>query len=483
MIPILGFLPDSDPTQPGAIVDCSEVIGCDVGMKGAPSSVDAGLPALADECRGGAITRNLSANRRLLAGSATKLYEATATTWNDVSRVGDYVLGADDRWSFAQFGNTSLASTLTAPIQSSVSGSFADIAGAPQAKIIESVKGFVIAFHTSEGTYGDSPDRWWCCALYDETDWTPDVSTQCTTGRLIEGGGPITAARRLGDDVVVYKNRALFLGRYAGAPEVWNFTQVASEVGCVGIDAIVDIGVAHVFVGEDDIYIYDGVRPQSIASGKVRQWYVDNRDPTYAYRTRILWDRQNSLVWIFYPSASGGGAVDAGLVYHTKTARWGVVARNVEAAVNYISPSITYDSGSPLITTYDASPAIPYDSPFWVAGAETPAVFQTDHKIYTLSGATGASSFTVGDFGDESEYTMCDSFKVRYKRAPTSATVTGYTKNDGGAVTLTTASSAARDDGAFDVRQTGRWHRFKIDAVGQHEFMAIRPNLKPAGGR
>jgi hypothetical protein len=482
MIPVIGFVPDQDPTLPGALVECDEVIPSDVGMKGAPTPVDVGLPALADECRGAAIARNLSGNKRLLAGTETALYDASATSWNDVS-AATYALGADDRWSFCQFGDATIAATISQPIQRSVSGAFAAITNAPKAEMVESVKGFVIAFHTNETNFGDSPDRWWCSALYDETDWTPSVSTQCTTGRLVEGGGPITAARRLGDDIVVYKGRAMFLGRYAGAPEVWSFTQVASEVGCVGQEAIVDIGVAHVFVGEDDIYIYDGVRPQSIASGQVRQWFVDNRDPTYAYRTRVLWDRQNSLVWIFYPSASGDGAVDAGLVYHTKKARWGVVARDVEAAVNYISPSITYDSGTPLVTTYDASPSIPYDSPFWVAGTETPAIFQTDHAIYTLSGTTGQSSFTVGDFGDEDEFTMCDSFKVRYKRRPESATCTGYTKNDGGQQTLTTVSTASRDDASFDMRQTGRWHRFKVTSQGAHEFMAIRANTKVVGTR
>jgi hypothetical protein len=127
-----------------------------------------------------------------------------------------YNLGADDRWSFCQFGNAGLAAAITDTIQRSTSGTFTSIAGAPKAEIIDSVLGFVMALHTNESTYGDSPDRWWCSALYDETSWTANVSTQATTGRLIEGAGKFTAGARLGDDFIAYKQRALFLGALLG---------------------------------------------------------------------------------------------------------------------------------------------------------------------------------------------------------------------------------------------------------------------------
>ena len=282
MISLLGFTPDLDPATPGAVSDCEQVIPSEIGMKAAPAAVSVGLAALASECRGAVVTRNLSGNRRLLAGTASKLYEAGTTAWTDVSSsTAGYTLGTDDRWSFCQFGNAAIAATITTKIERSTSGAFSAITAAPKAQLVESVLGFVVAAHTDESTYGDSPDRWWCCAYLDETDWTPSVATQATTGRLIEGGGKITAWKRLGDDIVAYKQRALFLGRYAGPPEVWRFTQITSDIGCVGQDAVINIGNAHIMVGEDDIYSYDGVRPVPISQG-VRQWFIYNRDPVYS---------------------------------------------------------------------------------------------------------------------------------------------------------------------------------------------------------
>lgn len=479
---ISGFLPDSDPTPPGAIVDCERLIPTEIGMKPAPSAVSVGLPALASDVRGAFLGRNLAGVRRVLAGTGSGIYQAGSSSWTDVSAVGGYTLGLDDRWSFAQFGDAALAASLSVPIQRSTAGAFAAISGAPKAKILVSLLGFVLAFHTDETTYSDSPDRWWCSALLDETDWTPSISTQCTTGRLVESGGAFTAAARLGDDVIAYKQRAMWVGRYVGAPEVWNFRQVSGEVGCVGSEALADTGSAHIFVGIDDIYLFDGVRPQSIAQGQVREWYVANRDPINAYKTRVLWDRQSSLAWIFFASIRGGGAVDSGLVYHVRTGKWGRCDMGVEAVLGYASPAVTYDGGTPLVTDYDSGPAIPFDSPYWTEGQELIAVFDASHTLKTLSGSAESSSFTTGDFGDEDAYTLCDALKVRFKRGPTSASATGYTKTDLGE-TVQQASSAIRDDGAFDLRQTARWHRFKVEMTGDAEILGIRPRLKVAGRR
>jgi hypothetical protein len=482
VIPLLGFTPDLDPTTPGCILECDEIIPSDIGMKAAPASASVGLAALSAACKGAATLRNLSGTRRLIAGTGTRLYESNSTAWTDVSSA-TYNLGADDRWSFCQFGDAGLAAAITDTIQRSTSGTFTSIAGAPKAEIIDSVLGFVMALHTNESTYGDSPDRWWCSALYDETSWTANVSTQATTGRLIEGAGKFTAGARLGDDFIAYKQRALFLGRYSGAPEVWHWTQISSEIGCVGKTALANTGVMHLFVGEDDIYLYDGVRPQSIADGQVRRWFTTNRDPAYAYRTQVLWDRQNSLAYFFFASTTSAGVIDQGLVYHTKRQRWGLITRNIEAVVNYVSPAITYDAGSPLVTTYDAGPTIPFDSPFWVSASETPAVFETDHIVKTLSGTPGTSTFTTGDWGDEDQETSVDQVKLRFKQSPTSATCTGYVKAELGATMVTASATATLDDGGFDLRQTDQWHRFAFSVVGSTEFSAIRPHLIPAGRR
>ncbi|MDE2102842.1 MAG: hypothetical protein KGL39_36700, partial [Patescibacteria group bacterium] len=167
-----GFTPDADTTQPGILTDCTNFIPYEKGMKGAPSLVTpSSVPALAAACNGSAIVTKLDDSRRVFAGTTTALYELSGGSWTAVTRgTGAYTGGSDTRWSFAQFGDATLAADLTDTIQrSNGSGAFADIATAPKAKIIFSVGAFVMALNTVDGTYGTSPDRWWCCASSDDT--------------------------------------------------------------------------------------------------------------------------------------------------------------------------------------------------------------------------------------------------------------------------------------------------------------------------
>lgn len=424
--------------------------------------------------------RNLSGTTRLIAGTASNLYEAGSPSWTSVA--SGLTLGSDDRWSFAQFGDASLAATITAKIKRSTSGAFSEIASAPKAKVIESVLGFVMALNTEDATYGTSPDRWWCSAYGDDTDWTPSVATQATTGRLVEGAGPITAGKRLGDDVVAYKGRAMFLGRYVGPPVGWRWQMISNEVGCVGQDAVLNIGTAHLFVGTDDIYVFDGIRPVSIAAGKVREHFVGSVDSVYKYRTQMLWDKRNALAWIFYPSANSGGVCDRALAYHVPTGRWGISPFTIEATVNYVSPGVTYDTGAPWLTTYDDSPAVPYDSPLWSTSAESPATVESDHKIKSISGVAGDTTFTTGHFGDEDAFTFCDSLKVRYIAQPATSSAAGIYLDEIGA-TQVSGESDVKEDGKYDMRQTGRWHWFQVENTGSWEATAVRPRLKKAGYR
>lgn len=480
MIPLVGFSPDSDPTAPGVITECWHVIPYESGLKSAATPVSVGMPALAADTRGGVITRDLAGNRRLIVGTTTSLYDGGATTWTDVSRATAYVLGVDDRWSFIQFGNSTLAATPIAVIQRSTGGVFADLT-APRARVLEQSLGFILAFGTNEATYGDSPDRWWCSAYYDETNWTPAVSTQCTTGRLVSASGPITAARRFGDDVIAYKTRGIFIGRYQGPPVVWQFYQVSYDVGCVGIDAVVDTPIGHVFVGDDDIYVFDGTVPRSLGTGSVKTWFNAQCNPTYRYRTRVLWDRAAGLVRIYFCMGSSTDN-NACLVYNIVSQKWGCDDNTVQTVLNYISPSVSYDGGSSIVTTYDAGPMIPYDSAFWLSGSQVPAVIGADRVLKTLTGVAGSSAFKTGDMGDDEGEADCTQLRVRYVQTPTTATATGYVREQGGGA-VTGGSAIGTSDGKFDLRQSGRFHAFRVDMTGDAKFTAIRPRMQPAGVR
>lgn len=485
MIPLLGFTPDATPETPGVILACSNVIPTERGIAAAPSGVaPAAVGPLPADCRGAATLTRLDGSRRLIAGTAAGLYElATDATWDDVSRSGGYTGAVEGGWQLWQFGDDTIASDGVAPIQRSTGTDFADIAGAPVAQVLCTSNNFVLGFNTSDAGYGVSPDRWWCSALLDASDWAPDVSTQCTTGRLVSVPGEIIAALPFGAQVVAYKTGGMYLGSYVGAPVVWQWDQIPGDQGCAGPDAVCDVRLAgapaaHVFVGSDaNIYLFAGAQAVSIATGKVRRFFAEDSSPNYRYKTICQFDRQTNRVWIFYPSRFSS-TPDSALVYHMETQRWGHVQIAVNAAMNYISPGYGIDD-LPTVGSEIDDITIPFDSQYWLAGGRALSVF-SGGQLQAMVGASSGCSITTGDVGDDDQYSTLRSIRARFLRAPSAGGGQVYQKANsgenaaaGGAMSLTGSR--------WDVMQSARWHSARLDMTGDCELNALRFDLVPDG--
>jgi hypothetical protein len=479
LIPLTGFAPDLDPSLPGIITDCSMMLPTIRGYKGAASLVSLGFPALSAACNGAALCIKLDASSRMFAGTATKIYETGTASWTDVSGAV-YTGGADSVWRFAQHGNITYAVNRADAMQSSTAGAFAAVAGAPKATVIEFVAGFVFVAATVEATYGDQSDRWWCSAYLDGTDWTPSVATQCTTGRLVDVSGDIKALRKLGSDIVVYKQRGLWLGRYVGAPAVWDFILIPGEIGAVSQEAVVDVGGYHVFIGYENVYRFDGSRPIPIGD-EIKEWFFADLNAKYKYKIRGTYDRKNALIYFYYPNtASTSGALNSCLVYNHKTEKWGRANRDVETSVEFLSGQLTYENLGTFFATYDDINAVSYDSAFFNEQSPVPALFDTAHKVYSLTGASLTSSITTGDFGDDDAYSLLTQVRARYVDSPTTATMTNYYRPVAGD-TLTTGATVTMSDGKFDVLRSSRFHRLKFEFTGDVEMTAYSPTVKPEG--
>lgn len=487
MIPIQGFAPDLEAPTPGVLVDCDQFIPYRTGMEAAPSGdTPSDVPALAAACIGAAVVTLLDGTRRVIAGTTTNLYELTGGAWVDESRTvgGAYTGGVDTRWALCQFGNTTIASNRSDAMQYSTGATinFADISTAPKAEVVFTVGAFVMALNVNDGT--EKPDGWHCCAAYDATDWTASVTTQATKGRLVATPGELTAGLSLGEYAVAYKTQSMYLGQYVGSPAVWDWLLVpGGGAGCVGKDAVCDIDGAHFFVGQDNFWIFDGTRPVQVGDNQLRQWFFDNSDPESLYKTKCVYDRQQNRVWIFYPSA-GSTTCDSALVYHLVSKQWGRANRSIEAAVNYVNSGVTFDTLSSEAATYDALPAVSYDSQYWLLGGRALAVFNTSHQLQTLTGAPLDCSFTTGDAGDDEAVTLLKQVRLRFGAgyAPTTASCTTYHKMSSGDA-YTTGTTSSINDGKFDVLKAARWHKAEISMTGAVRVTGINPTLESAGVR
>lgn len=482
---LIGFAPDADPTTNGVLTSVTNLIPWEQGMKGAPVGVTpSGVPALAAECRGASVVTLLDGTRRVIAGTGTHVYELIGSTWNDATRVvgSDYTGGADSRWSIAQFGNSTLLSNGADTIQKNqgLGLSCFNIPGAPTAKIIFTVGTQVMALNTNDGAV--KPDGWHCCATYNEEDWTPNVATLCASGRVVSQPGAFTAGGRLGEYAIGYKEKSIFIGQFVGAPSVWDWAQVpGGDAGCVGQDAWADIGGAHFIVGMDNFWLFDGSRPVPVGDELLRQWFYNNSNPNYRYKTQCVCDRQNNVVWVFYCSTTSS-VPDRALVYHMKSKLWGHATLTVEATLNYVSAGVTIDDLPTFSSTIDGLDSFSFDSQFWLTGGRSLAAFNSSHQLQSITGPSATSSMTTGDIGDDDTVSLLSQIRLRFAPSykPASASVQTFTKMELGEG-LVAGSSTNMTDGRFDILDSSRWHRATFNFTGDHRILAISYKLTPEG--
>jgi len=486
LYPFVGYAPDADPTQPGVIVDCTMAIPTLRGMKTAPAASASTMADLAAACTGAASLKKLDESVRTFAGAATKLYEAGSGTWTDRTRVsgGNYASAADVRWRFAQYGNVSLAVNKSDILQFSSSGAFANVgASVPKASVVETVGLFVFVFDTNEATYADSPDRWWCSALGDYTDWAPSIATQSATGRLLSAPGKVRGAKKFGENIIAYKERSMFMGVYVGPPAIWDFRQVPGDVGALSHEAIVNIGTPenpkHIFMGPDDFYVFDGSRPQSIGTNRVKQSVFGQIVRTRREQCLAVHDATNNLVYFWYPSVDSTSP-DKCVVYNYKSDKWGRADRQIQFAFEYLTPSLTYADVGTYFSLYGDVVNLSYGSSYWISSTNTPGVFNTSNALQTLNGSGGTSTITTGDIGDDNRESMLSRVRPRFLTAPTSSTLTNYYRHNLGDA-LTADQTVTYASGRYDVLREARWHRFLLSFTGTHELPGVVIDLEAAG--
>lgn len=476
---ILGFAPDLDPRTPGAILDGLSFVPTIRGIAGAPAPMDIGVAALDAPCLGAASIRILSGGRRTIAGTAAKLQELSGTTWTDRSKVGGYATGGG-RWRYTQFGDVTIATNRTDPMQASnPGGAFADLAGTPpKARFLDTVGLFVIAADTTEATFGDQPDRWWCSALGNHASWVPSIATQAATGRLLDSEGPITGSRGLGNSWVLYKKNAIYVGNYVGGDVIWAFERVPGQAGCVAHDSIVNLQSAHIFRGSDDFYVFDGNRVEPIGR-RIKEFFSSDISVSFGDRILALHDKPNTLVYFFYPSTASSGSPDSGVVYNYESRKWGVHDLNVQAITEHIAGALTWDNLGTIASTWNDFPAIAYDDPFWVSGSEAPAIFDTTNKLVTLSGTPGTASISTWEIGDLGRYTGISRVNPRFRsNIPTAGTMTGrYATRQNRA--FSSSGQIPLVGGRFSYLRDAVLHKFEMSFTGRFELVDIDIEARP----
>jgi hypothetical protein len=323
------------------------------------------------------VATRLDGTRRVFAGTQTKLYELSGSSWVIAPCVG----------ATTRFGRVAL---VVLPVRGHhgchepdgcdavlhLGGVQRDHRGAEGKDRRLGVQQLRHRVQHQRRDLRANADRWWCCAQNDQTIWTPNVSTGATTGRLIAVEGPIQAALMLGDYVVAYKQRGDLPRRLCRRSIVWQWNLVpGGEAGAVGPEACATSAAATSSWATTTSGFSTARARFPVGVGVMRQWFLNNSSPTYRYRTKVSYDRQKSLVSVYYPSLNSDGRVRFPAGVPRRNQALGQGGCVVEAPLNFIAPGVTINALDTVAATINTLPNIPLDAQYWTSGGQVACYF------------------------------------------------------------------------------------------------------------
>jgi len=472
IIPAAEWLPDQSPYQSPGSPNVSNVTPAPIGYRPFNAFAVYSTSALNARCQGLWYGRAIDGSARVFAGTATKLYALSGTAWNDVTRSsgGAYACASDAMWSFAQFGDTLIATNGTdAPqkftLSSAVDGSvkFAALGGSPSvAEFVTTIKDFVF-FGKISGA--KSKVRW--SAINNADDYTASATTM-SDSQTIPDGGNIRGVVG-GEFGVVLQDDAINRFTFQTTGEIFRRDKIATNVGC-SIQGSVAYHANRIFFAHRSGFymLVDGQQLVPIGAEKVDRTFWETVNQSYLSRVTAAVDPLNSLYLVSFPDAdASAGTPNTIWAYHWEAQKWSQASpgNHEMIATGSQQGAIDLDTADSFADDIDVAGAPSLDSELY-AGQVVPILtaFNTSHYYMLQNGA--ALEATV-DTAEQQPIPNGVAF-VRSARPVvngTSASPTlaiGYRDNTTDAVSFTDASSQNSRTGLCNFRTRARYIRGRI---------------------
>ena len=192
-----------------------------------------------------------------------------------------------------------------------------------------------------------------------ETDWVPRATNSAGEVSLGESTGNIIDAAPLRDDLIIYKEDAVFRCSFTGiGADPFQFQRLPDYVriinrGCIGVAS-----EFHVLASRDDVVVFDGNTFRSILSDRMREYYQTRMFSERLFTTFVSIFNAENEAWICFPVSDNAGVVkhpDLAIVWNYK---------NDTISLTDLPQCRDMDQGlivGDIPDTFDSLPDIPFD--------------------------------------------------------------------------------------------------------------------------
>ena len=492
-VPVGEWLPDQ-PTfmNPGATV-AKNVIPRISSYSSFPTVSQFSDNALDAYCRGAIAGKDQSGNTFIYAGDTSQLYRLVSTSFSDASRSGTgstaYALATQDRWEFAQFGNTIVATQVTDNVQGTQVGSstFSDLITStlkPKAKHVGIVRDFVVLGNLVESSNHPQRVRW--SALDDATDFSANASTQSDFQDLVGNGGEIQ--RVVGGEYgIIFQEQSIWRMNYIGSPLFFEFDEFEQNRGCLEPGSVVKYGSFIFYLSDDGFYMLNGATgiSQPIGKNKVDSTFFKDLDSGYLYRMSSAIDPRNNLVcWTYPGEANSNGTPNKMLIYNWSVNKWALVELETEFIFRARTTGVTLEELDSISSSID-SLAFSLDSPVWVGGSIELGVFDSDSMFgyFTGTAMAGTVETTEIQFAPDQRW-ITTGVRPYVDGGDVTTTVQIGTRRDHTQTASYGSALSLNGIGEAPARTNARYQRFRINTSGPFDHIqGVEVRGRKAGRR
>ena len=453
------FEPDRSLYYPGVTTNAVNVLP--VADKWGPQpDIDAISDALAAECVGAVYVRRSTGTFRLIAGTATGLYELNLTdyTWTDLTRLvgGAYGVPTGDGWCFNIYGQNLIATNITDDPQylDIDSGTnFAALAGSPpKAKYCWTAGEYLVL-----GNHAGFPNRIQTSGIGDATYWT--VGQRGCDFQDFPDGEEVMGGIGSEKGAIVFQRTLIRQMVIAQAGDFSFMTQIVNpNRGVVAARSIAQIGPGQFFYYSSDGFML-GAEGKPIGAERVDAWFASRLDSSKIGRVRSVADPFEKIVWTQAEDA-GGDTFFIG--YNWQLDRWCSSDAMVSEMAVMVTPGISIDGLDDLYASIDEVTE-PFDSGLFTGGLPRFAAFDSSNRLGFFTGTARAATIDTADVETNPGYrTLVDSVRV-YTDA-TDFTLRAITSDIHGAARTTgDAKSPNSRSGLCHMRSDARLHAIRLE--------------------
>ena len=153
------------------------------------------------------------------------------------------------------------------------------------------------------------------------TDWTP-TATNTAGGVRINSGSEIVGALQTRQEILIWTDVSVHSMRFVGAPFVFQFTTISSDVSMISPNAAVNARGNVYFMDKTGFYLYNGAVQQIPCS--VQDFVLSNLNVSQAFKVFAAENNTYSEIIWFYPVGTGNTEITNYVSYNYNENLWAV---------------------------------------------------------------------------------------------------------------------------------------------------------------